>query len=134
MKESNTNAGNATIKQREVLLDTKGLTWRSQVPSRAVQLSSDIKRTFCSTHDEVKELWSQYNHNTTTMGSLAEYKRAVNEGVKYQCGKCNHQATTKGSLAGHKRAYMEESSTLAGSATIKRHQKDVLLSTKGQYM
>ena len=99
---------------------------------QAMQPSSNIKRTFCSTHDEVQELCSQYNHNTTTMGSLAEYKRAVNEGVKYQCGKCNHQA--KGSLAGHKRAYMEESSTLAGSATIKRHQKDVLLSTKGQYM
>ena len=41
------------------------------------------------------------------MGSLAEYKRAVNEGVKYQCGKCNHQATTKGNLAGHKRAVHE---------------------------
>ena len=37
-------------------------------------------------------------------------------------------------LLNTKGQYMKESSTLAANATIKQHQKDILLDTKGQYM
>ena len=67
-------------------------------------------------------------------GDLAKHKRAVHEGVKYPCGQCNHQATSKGDLARHKRAAHEGVKFPCGNASIKQHQKDILLDTRGQCM
>ena len=80
-------------------------------------------------HDGVRFSCRQCNYQATSKGHLAEHKRAFHEGVKYPCGQCNYQATSKGNLAKHKRAFI-----LAGNATIKQQQKEVLVNTKGQYM
>ena len=64
------------------------------------------------------------------MGSLAEHKRAINKGVKYQCGKCNNQATTKGSLAGHKRALHEGVKYPCGQCNYQATSKECLAQHK----
>ena len=84
MKESNTIAGNATIKQlqRDVLLDTKGQYMKKSntIPGNATieQLQREV---FLSTK-------GQY---------------MVHEGVKFPCMHCKQQFTSRSSLGRHQR-------------------------------
>ena len=52
---------------------------------------------------------------------------------KYNCDLCGHQVSHKCSLARHKKI-VHEGVKFPCNATIKQHQKEVLLITKGQYM
>ena len=50
-------------------------------------------------------------------------------------GNAGKNALKKGNLILNiKGKHMKESSTLAGNVTIKQHRKEILLSTKGQYI
>ena len=50
-------------------------------------------------HEGVTYQCSECDYQSTSKSSLAHHKRAVHEGVKYQCSECDHQSTSKGHLA-----------------------------------
>ena len=103
MKDSNTLADNATIKQlqKTVLLNTKGQYMdESNTLALIVTIKQDQKRILHDTkrhhiNEGIKYPCSQCNHKASSKGDLAQHKMAVYEGVKYPCEQCNHQATYK---------------------------------------
>ena len=69
-------------------------------------------------HIRVRQRCRQYNYQTTTVGPLAQHKKAVHHGVKYNT----------------KEKYIKESNILADIAVIRQLKKEVLQNTKEQYM
>ena len=82
MKESNTIAGNATIKQlqRDVLLDTKGQYMKK---SNTIPGNATIKKL----------------QKEVLLSTKGQYM--VHEGVKFPCMQCGQQFTSRLSLARH---------------------------------
>ena len=89
MKESNTHAGNATIKQpqNQVLLITKEQCMkRSNTCAGNATIKKQLRSHILLNRKE------QYMKDTNP--NLVKHKRAIHEGVKYPCRQCEHKASS----------------------------------------